>query len=235
MFDKINKELKTKSSAKRAKASAWYFKTGKGEYAEGDKFLGLKMADQRKIAKNFAFLISVKDIVKFLQSSKFHEQRMVALLMLCLKYKKADPIEQKEIFTAYLANTRFVNNWDLVDITCRDIVGCYLFNKNRKVLYNLALSKNLWERRIAIISTFYFISKNELADTFKIAKILLCDQHDLIHKAVGWALREAGKKDVKMLKEFLNEHVSKMPRTMLRYAIEKFPKAERKRYLSLPR
>ena len=233
ILEKINKELRAKSTPARAKSSAWYFKTGKGQYAEGDKFLGLIMPDQRNIAKKYAFLITLKDTVTLLQKSKYHEQRMTALLILQEKYKKSDTEEQKQIFDIYLANTKFVNNWDLVDITCKNIVGAHLFDKNKEILYNLAKSNVLWEKRIAIISTFYFISKNKLADTFRIAKILLLDKHDLIHKAVGWALREAGKKDPVMLKEFLNKNIYKMSRTTLRYAIERFSEPERKNYLKL--
>lgn len=233
ILDKINKELKNNSSKKKAKASVWYFKTGKGEYGEGDKFLGVSMGDQRKIAKEFAFLISLQQAIRLLQDSKFHEQRMVALLILLEKYKKGNLKEKKEIFNLYLKNTKFINNWDLVDVSCRDIVGEYLFNKNKKILYNLAKSNNLWEKRIAIVSTFYFISKGKLSDTFRIAKILISDKHDLIHKAVGWALREAGKKDAEILKSFLNKNICKMSRTTLRYAIEKFAENERQKYLKL--
>jgi 3-methyladenine DNA glycosylase AlkD len=231
MLNQIKKELRKEADPKKAKLLAGFFKTGKGEYGEGDKFLGVVMPKQRIVVKKYADKISVEDTLKLLKS-KIHDERMTALLILMVKYKKGSEAEKKKIFSSYLANTKFINNWDLVDVTCRDIVGAYLFDKDRSVLYKLAKSKSLWERRIAIISTFYFISKGKLDDTFKIAQMLLNDKHDLIHKAVGWALREAGKRDRSKLIKFLEKNGLKMPRTMLRYSIEKFSKKERKRYLT---
>jgi 3-methyladenine DNA glycosylase AlkD len=222
VLNEISSELRGKSDKEKAGLLAGYFKTGKGEYGEGDKFLGVVMPDQRKIAQKYAGKISIEETLKLLQS-KFHEERMTALLMLMLKYKKGGGADKQKIFLSYLLNTKFINNWDLVDVTCRDIVGAHLFGKDRKILYRLAKSKSLWDRRIAVISTAYFISKGELSETYKIAKILLSDKHDLIHKATGWMLREAGKRDKKRLVEFLEENRQKMPRTALRYAIEKFP------------
>lgn len=238
---KINSDLKKGADNEKAKLLGRYFKTGKGEYGEGDKFLGLTMPQLRLIAKKYQSEISLAETLKLLQS-RFHEERMLSLLLLMLKYKKGDEAQQQKIFAAYLGNTKFINNWDLVDVTCRDIVGAHVFagarqspsgdKKYFQILYRLAKSESLWERRIAIVATFYFISKNELTETFKISQMLLSDKHDLIHKAVGWALREAGKKDKAELVAFLNAHLRQMPRTTLRYAIERFPQAERKRYLT---
>lgn len=230
MGSKIKRELKKLADPEKAQLLARYFKTSKGDYGEGDKFLGLVMPMLRAIAGKYYDQISIPETLKLLQG-KFHEERMLALLILMLKYKKGAPATRKQIFKAYLAHTKFINNWDLVDVTCRDIVGAYLSGRNRKMLYQLAKSKNLWEKRIAIISTFYFISKNDLTDSFKLAKILLNDKHDLIHKAVGWTLREAGKKNKTLLVRFLEENISHMPRTTLRYAIEKFSPAERAKFL----
>lgn len=236
MIRQIKKELRKFYSLERAKNSAWFFKTGKGEYGAGDKFMGITMPQLRIVAKKYFDKISIPETLKILKS-KFHEERMLALLILMFKYKEANKKknekEKIEIFKVYLANTKYINNWDLVDITCRDTVGAYLLDRNKSVLYKLAKSKNLWERRIAIVSTFYFIAKNDLDDTFKIAEILLNDSHDLIHKAVGWALREAGKHDKTRLLAFLNKHGHYMPRTMLRYSIEKFSTAERKYFLDI--
>jgi 3-methyladenine DNA glycosylase AlkD len=232
MIGEIKRELKKLANPERARLSLRYFKTGKGQYGEGDKFLGTGMLNQRKIAKKYSDKISTQETLRLLKS-KFHEERMTALLILMLKYKKGTVAEQRKIFSAYLANTKFINNWDLVDVTCRGIVGAYLFDRNKSILYKLAKSKSLWEKRIAIISTFYFISKGDLDDTFKIAKMLLADKHDLIHKAVSWALREAGKHDKAKLVKFLEENAVKMPRTALRYAIEKFPKNEKNAIMKL--
>lgn len=217
----------------------WFFKTGKGEYGEGDKFLGPNMPEQRRVAKKFWKDISLFETLELLKS-RYHEERMVALLILMFKYKETNKLknkkesetEKQKIFKAYLANTKYINNWDLVDVTCRDIVGAYVYDKNREILYKLAQRSDLWEKRIAIVSTAYFIGKNDLDDTFKISEILLGDQHDLIHKAVGWMLREAGKRDKTRLLNFLDKFGPHMPRTMLRYSIEKFSPEERKYLLA---
>lgn len=227
ILNKIKNELRKKADKNKAKILASFFKTGKGQYGEGDKFLGIVMPRQREIIKKYYQEISLSETLKLLQS-KWHEERMSALLFLMSKYKKGTDAERKKIFSLYLANAKFINNWDLVDVTCRDIVGNYLFERDRQVLYKLIKSKNLWERRIAIVSTFYFISKNDLDDTYKLAKILLVDSHDLIHKAVGWALREAGKRDEKRLVKFLEDNRLKMPRTTLRYAIERLSEKTKK-------
>ena len=226
----LKKELKKLANPKQAEVLQRFFKTGKGEYGEGDIFLGIKVPVQREAADKFQEL-SLKDIEKLLDS-KIHEHRMMALFVLIKQYKKADENTKKIIFDFYLKNTKNINNWDLVDLSTPKIVGDYLLDKPRSVLYKLAQSKNLWERRIAIISTWIIIRNNEFDDTLKIAKILLNDKHDLIHKAVGWMLREVGKRDQKLEEEFLQKHYSKMPRVMLRYAIEKFDEKKRKFYLN---
>lgn len=230
MIAEIKSELKKLAEPKRAKTYAWFFKTGKGQYGEGDKFLGIVMPELRRVAKKYYQETSLAEALQILQS-EWHEERILALLILMLKYKKAEAKEKERIFLKYLANTKYINNWDLVDLSCRDIVGAHLFERDRSILYKLAKSKSLWEKRIAIVSTFYFISRNDLDDTFKISEILLRDQHDLIHKAVGWMLREAGKRDKSRLLNFLDHHGPRMPRTTLRYAIEKFSPEERKYYL----
>lgn len=228
---KIKQELKKFANPQKAKNLMWFFKTGKGEYGEGDVFLGLSMGDVRKVAKKYQEA-SLSDVQKLL-NSKIHEHRMTALIILTLKFPKASENEQKEIFDLYLKNTKRINNWDLVDVSTPRVVGAYLLDKpaKRKILYKLARSKNLWERRIAIMATFTFIRNGEFEDALKISKILLNDEHDLIHKAVGWMLREIGKLDQRQEEKFLKKYASKMPRTMLRYAIEKFPERKRKSHL----
>jgi 3-methyladenine DNA glycosylase AlkD len=229
----LKKELKELSDPKQAEILQRFFKTGKGEYGEGDVFLGVKVPAQRKVANSFKEL-SLKNIEKLLES-KIHEHRMTALFILINQYKKADEREKKIIFDFYLKNTKNINNWDLVDISAPKIVGDYLMEKPRNVLYKLAKSQpkagNLWERRIAIISTLAFVRNNDFNDTLKISKMLLSDEHDLIHKAVGWMLREVGKRDQEIEERFLKKYYSKMPRVMLRYAIERFDKKKRKFYL----
>lgn len=224
----VVKELEVLKDKKTAEILQRFFKTGKGEYGEGDVFLGIRVPVQRQVAKRHASL-RMTDIQKLLES-KVHEHRMVALLILLEKYKSEDK-SRGAIFRFYLNNAKRVNNWDLVDLSCPGIVGDYLSDKPRKVLYKLASSANLWERRISIVSTYAFIRKGDYKDTLNISEMLLGDGHDLIHKAVGWMLREVGKKDAKVLKAFLDRHCRKMPRTMLRYAIERLPESERKRYL----
>ena len=215
---------------KQAKILSGFFKTGKGQYGEGDIFLGIKVPEQRKLVAEYykdLFLSEVQKLIK----SKIHEHRLTGLLILVAKYKKADSKEKEVIYKLYLKNSKNVNNWDLVDLSAPNIVGNFLLNQDRKILYKLAHSKNLWEKRISILSTFEFIRNNQFEDTLKIAEILMNDKHDLIHKAVGWMLRELGKRNQLLEEEFLDKHVTIMPRTMLRYAIEKFPKTKRKAYL----
>jgi 3-methyladenine DNA glycosylase AlkD len=212
-----------------AASSARFFKTGPGEYGEKDIFLGLRAATVRQLAKEFRQMPLGE--VENLLGSEIHEERAVALLILVLAVHKATASIQKQVFDLYLANTRFVNNWDLVDVSAPALVGGYLVDKSRQPLYRLARSLNLWERRMAIVATQHFIRQNDFADTLKIAKILLKDKEDLIHKAVGWMLREVGKRDQPTLESFLQENHAIMPRTMLRYAIERLPEVQRQAYL----
>lgn len=230
MLNEIKKELEALKDSERAEVSAWFFKTGPGQYGEGDVFLGITVPKMREVAKKYADL-SLFDIQKLLLS-KIHEHRFVALVILVTKYQRAKETEKKKIFDFYVKNARNVNNWDLVDSSAEYIVGEYLFNRGKILIYKLARSKNLWDRRIAIVSTFGFIKRNKFDDTFKISEILLSDTHDLIHKAVGWMLREVGKRDRDQLEKFLKKHYSVMPRTMLRYAIERFDSGKRKFYMS---
>lgn len=226
----LKKEAKTYANAKRKKANEWFFKTGKGEYGEGDQFIGISMPHARQIAKNNLNL-TLKETQKLLQS-KIHEERMIALLIWTYQYEKADEKLKNQIYKTYLKNTKQINNWDLVDVTCNKIVGFHLLNKERKILYQLAKSKNLWEKRIAIVSTSVFIvKKQDFKDTLKIANILMNDKHDLIHKAVGWMLREVGKQDEKPLIKFLNKNYKIMPRTMLRYSLERLSKKQKGFYM----
>lgn len=225
----LKKELEKIADSRQAKIMRRFFKTGKGEYGEGDIFLGIKVPQQRKIAANFKEL-SLEDIEKLL-NSKVHEQRLTALFILIEQYKKAKKSDQKRIFNFYLKNTKNINNWDLVDLSAPKIVGDYLLEKPKTILYKLAGSKNLWERRTAVLATLTFIRNNQFDDTLKIAKILIADQHDLIHKAVGWMLREVGKRDQLTEERFLKKYYSRMPRVMLRYAIERFAEKKRKFYL----
>ncbi|MFA6022825.1 MAG: DNA alkylation repair protein [Candidatus Pacearchaeota archaeon] len=229
MLSELKKDMKSKSDSEKAKLLQRFFKTGKGEYGEGDVFMGIVVPEQRKIAKKYLQL-DINDIQKLI-NSKIHEERLIALLILVEKYKKSE--DKEKIFDFYLKNTKNINNWDLVDLSAPNIVGNFLLDKNRKILYHLAKSDSLWDKRISIISTATFIRENQLEDTLKISEILLNDKHDLIHKAVGWMLREVGKRDKKALEDFLNENVKIMPRTMLRYSIEKFPESERQRYLKI--
>lgn len=231
----LRKEIKQHAKQERAETNAWFFKTGKGQYGEGDKFLGLTMPEQRKIAKQFSVTLPEPDITKLL-ASPWHEERMIGLLILVYRFEKASETEQKDIFDFYLTHRKAINNWDLVDVTTPNIVGVYLLDKpkkEREFLYSYAVSPDLWERRIAILATFPFIKAGRFDDTLKISKLLLGDQEDLIHKAVGWMLREVGKQDEAVLKKFLKTNIRQLPRTTLRYAIERFPETERKAFLKL--
>jgi len=227
--DDVKKELKKIANSKKAKLLGKYFKTGEGEYAQGDKFLGITVPMQRKIAEKYRE-IDLKEIEKLLKS-EIHEHRFTGLQILVLKYKKSSEKIKKEIVKFYFKNKKAINNWDLVDTSAPYIFSHWLIDKDRKIIYKLAKSKNLWDRRIAIISTYLFIKNNDFKDTLAIAKIFLNDKHDLIHKASGWMLREVGKKSPKILEKFLDENAKIMPRTTLRYAIEKFPENKRKKYL----
>ena len=229
MLPQLIKELQSLENPKQKEILQSFFKTGEGEYGEGDIFLGIKVPDQRKIAKKYTGLSLAK--IQELLNSKIHEYRLTGLIILTNKYKKSHQENKANLFNFYLKNTKNINNWDLVDLTAPNIVGDFLFDKNKDTLYKLVRSKNLWEKRIAIISTLHFIKKQEFEDTLTISELLLKDSHDLIHKAVGWMLREVGKKDIEVLKKFLKQHYKNMPRTMLRYSIEKFPEEERKKWL----
>ena len=223
------KELRKYADKEKAKVLLRFFKTGLGEYAEGDIFLGVMVPFTRKVLKLFQDL-PLSEVIKLLHS-RIHEERLLALLIMVRQFNKADTKVKEKIYKAYLANTKFINNWDLVDLSAPQIVGGFLINKDRKMLYKLAKSSLLWERRIAILATFAFIKSGDFKDVFGIAKLLLCDKEDLIHKACGWMLREAGKRDVRAEEEFLRRNCKVMPRTMLRYAIERFPQDKRKTFL----
>jgi 3-methyladenine DNA glycosylase AlkD len=229
MLNQLKKDLKKLANPEKAKILQRFFKTGKGEYGEGDVFLGITVPEQRKIAKKYSGL-PLSETQKLL-SGKIHEHRLTALLILVIKYKKADDTDKKKISHFYIKNFKHINNWDLVDLSSEKILGDYLLEKDKSLLYRLAKSKNLWERRIAVITTFAFIRNNQFNDTLKISGLLLNDRHDLIHKAVGWMLREIGKRDQEVEEKFLQKYYRKMPRTMLRYAIEKFDEKKRQFYL----
>jgi 3-methyladenine DNA glycosylase AlkD len=231
MLISLQKDVQKIANPEKAKILARFFKTGKGEYGEGDQFIGLTVPQSRKIAVQYQAL-SFSDVSMLLQSP-IHEERLIALLLLVHNFQKGDEKKKKEIYEFYLAHTRYINNWDLVDLSSDKIVGGYLLERDRTILYHLADSTNIWERRIAVLATFHFIKeKKEDADIFAIAEVLLHDQDDLIQKAVGWMLREVGKRiSEKKLEEFLLPRYKHMPRTMLRYTIERFPEEKRKRYL----
>ena len=207
-----------------------FFKTGKGEYGEGDRFLGIRVPTIRKCVKEYRAL-SLDDTLKLLKSP-FHEARLLALLILVTKYSsKNRSTEHDAVYRSYLSNTKFINNWDLVDCSAEHIVGAHLFSKDKKPIYRLVQSSNLWERRIGVMSTFHFVKREDFSDTLAIAELLLHDREDLIHKAVGWMLREVGNRNRNVEERFLVKHYNEMPRTMLRYAIEKLPEIERLAYL----
>jgi len=229
-LEKLLKELEQSADPEKAKNLRWFFKTGKGEYGEGDSFLGITAPILRSISKKYQNL-DLDDLQKLL-NSKIHEHRLSALMIMRFKYQSSNIKDQSAIVRFYLKNTKNINNWDLVDLSCHYILGNWLLDKDRRILYKLVNSENFWERRISIISTFAFIRENQFVDTLEISRTLLNDKHDLIHKAVGWALREIGKKDKEIEMKFLNKYYKAMPRTMLRYAIEKFSDSERKFYLA---
>lgn len=229
-LEQLKKELKTVKDQKQAEILQKFFKTGKGQYGEGDVFLGIKVPLQRKIAKKYTDL-DLKHL-QILLNSPEHEFRLIALFILIIKYDRGDQKIKKEIFNFYLKNTKNINNWDLVDLSSPNILGDYLLFKKRDLLYRLAKSNNLWEKRIAILATFPFIKNGESLDIFKIAQNLLKTEEDLIQKAIGWMLREVGKRiGEEKEEEFLKKNYQKMPRTMLRYAIERFEESKRKKYL----
>ncbi len=206
-----------------------FFKTGPGEYGHGDVFLGIRMPRLRKLVRSHLDL-DLRQVGQLLHT-EIHEQRMAALLILTYQFPRAAPSRQAEIYRFYLDNTAWINNWDLVDVTVTHVVGAYLMSRNRKPLYRLAASADLWERRIAMVATLTFIRQDQFEDTLNIADLLLADDHDLIHKAAGWMLREVGKRELSQLEGFLLPRYKRMPRTMLRYAIEKLPATRRQAYL----
>lgn len=241
MARKIRREFERRADPAKAKVLAGFFKTGKGEYAEGDRFWGVTVPETRIIVKQYWQVMPLPQIAYGLKVGR-HEERLCMVLMLVEKFQAADPTtaagrrERKKIFDFYLAHTAYVNNWDLVDSSAPYVVGAYLWGRPKKILEKLARSRNLWERRIAIIATFYDIYRHDCRTTFKIADLLLHDRHDLIHKAVGWMLREVGKRcGEAKLERFLRPRVTAMPRTMLRYAIERFSDTQRRRYLAVER
>jgi 3-methyladenine DNA glycosylase AlkD len=233
MLRLIKKDLRAKSNPKKAKILSTFFKTGVGQYGYGDQFIGVPLPALRALSKTYQDL-NLNDIKK-LHASKIHEERMLALLILMHQYRLLNYSEKKKRFNFYIQRTRYINNWDLVDVSAPHIVGHFLNGRNRKVLYRMARSNDLWKKRIAIVSTFYFIRQNDFKETLEICKILMKDQHDLIHKATGWMLREVGKRDEKTLERFLNRYATVMPRTSLRYAIERLSVKKRKFYLEMKR
>ncbi len=230
MIDSLRKDLKKLSSPKKALVLQKYFKTGKGEYGEGDIFLGLTVPQSRNLATKYNDLPYPE--IEQLLKSPVHEERLIALLILVYRFEKFE-MEQRRVYDFYLRHAKLVNNWDLVDLSSDKIVGKFLIDKPRDILYKLAASKNIWERRIAMVACYNFIKNGDFEDAVKISEILIRDQQDLIQKAVGWMLKEVGKRNEKDLKDFLDQHAGHMSRTSLRYAIEKFPEKVRKQYLSV--
>jgi 3-methyladenine DNA glycosylase AlkD len=232
-MSKITDDLRAIASSKRAEISVRFFKTGKGQYGEGDVFIGVTNPDLRAVCKRY---LSLKfDKLQELLDNEVHEFRMAALIILVEQMKTAKTAEKRtEIYDFYLDNTYSINNWDLVDCSARDILGFYLFDNNRSILYDMARTEHLWTQRISIIATHYFINKKQFLDTLKISEILLSHKHDLIHKAVGWMLREAWKKGAReQVEAFLEHNISRMPRTALRYAIEKMSDERKKYFMTL--
>lgn len=229
--EKIKEELKKHINEEKAAFFPRFFQAFEGGYGEGDRFLGVVVPDQRKVARKYYKLVSLKDIEKLL-SEPYHECRLTALFMMVHKFEKAkDEKEREEIVNTYLNNIGAVNNWDLVDSSAPYILGQFLWDKDKDLLYEMAQTSDLWKQRIAIMSTFYFIKQGQFDDALNIAEILLNHKHDLIHKAVGWMLREIGKRDFDVEYSFLKKHYKNMPRTMLRYAIEKFEPELRQKFL----
>lgn len=226
---KIRARLRELADTNTAKVLQSFFKTGSGEYGEGDVFLGIKVPPLRILATEFED--ATYGTLKTLLTSKIHEERTLALMVLVRQFDRGSEERREQIYKFYLAQTRFINNWDLVDGSAPYIVGPFLWKRGRRQLYVLARSTSLWEKRIAILATLHFIRQKDFADALKISKILLTDKHDLIHKAVGWMLREIGKRDIAVEESFLKTHHRRMPRTMLRYAIERFPEVSRRKYL----
>ena len=221
--------LKRIADPRRAKLQLRFFKTGVGEYGAGDRFLGITVPALRALARQYRDL-TLKDVDSLLRSP-WHEERLLALLLWVDQYRRGDVDRRRRIYNKYLRSTRHINNWDVVDVSAEHVVGAFLADKDKRVLFRLARSANLWERRIAILATFHFIRHDRFTEILKIATLLLHDEHDLIHKAVGWMLREVGKRDRPRLERFVIRHQNNMPRTMLRYAIEHLPAQRRRCYL----
>lgn len=226
----MRSELRTLGDSDIAAHSARFFKSGPGEYGEGDRFLGLRVPVLRSVVKKYRGA-PLRAVLSLLRSS-WHEERLFAVLLLAQEYRLGNASDKKAIYEAYLSNRAYINNWDIVDSSAHLIVGPQLEAGSRDILYELAASEQLWDRRIAMMSTFHFIRRNEFRDALRIACLLKCDEHDLIHKAVGWMLREIGNRDLPVEEQFLKKHYRTMPRTMLRYAVEKFPETRRKAYLN---
>ncbi len=226
----IIQELKKLADPEKAKHSGRFFKSGPGEYGEGDEFLGIKVPDQRKVAKKYRELPASE--IQILLQNKWHEVRLTAAILMVYKVEKGGQEQLEEMVNLYLNNLSAFNNWDLVDSSCHQILGGFLDNKERDLLYDFARSGDLWKKRIAMITCYHFIKHEEFEDALHIAEILIQDEHDLIHKAVGWMLREIGNQDLETEEKFLKDHYQTMPRTMLRYAIEKFDEPLRLKYLN---
>lgn len=226
----VKKALKQKACAHKAASLKRFFKTGPGQYSEHDIFIGVMAPELKKLSKTFIHLC-LPDI-EILLSSAIHEERLLALFILTAQYTGGNDLEKKRIYRCYVKNLRFINNWDLIDSTAGHIVGAYLFTRKRTVLFNWACSDNFWIRRLAMVACLHFIKKQDYADALRISDLLLQDPEDLVQKAVGWMLREIGKRSLQTEMDFLQPRYMKMPRTMLRYAIEKFPKKKRNAYLA---
>lgn len=225
----LHRELTGLADPAKAEHAHRFFKSGPGEYGEGDRFLGIRVPPLRQLARQYRDLPQA-EVLKTLQSP-WHEERLAALLIWVLQFPRASLPDQQQIYRSYLAHTHYINNWDLVDVSAPPIVGAWLFARKRMPLLRLAKSSCLWDRRIAMLATFYFIRQHQFEDTLALAEILVHDPEDLMHKAVGWMLREVGNRDREVEEQFLMRHLATMPRTMLRYAIERFPEEKRQRYL----
>lgn len=230
----LRRDLRSVSRPEKAKVFSRFFKTGPGEYGEGDRFIGVVVPDLRRISRQYYAQLKDREIQSLIRS-RIHEERLLGNLILVLKFQKGDEAEQRAVYQTYCRSTRWINNWDLVDSSAAYIVGPYLESRNRSRLHRWSRSSSVWERRISILSTFHYIKRGSFDETLAIAQTLVDDDHDLIHKAVGWMLREIGKRDRSAEESFLRRHHRTMPRTMLRYAIERFPEKLRLAYLASPR
>jgi 3-methyladenine DNA glycosylase AlkD len=230
-LNSVRRDIRKVARPERAKSNKWFFKTAPGEYGAGDRFLGVTVPQLRTLAREYRDM-PLTYVIKLLQS-RWHEERLLALMILVRQYVAADVRTRRTIHQLYLRNTRSINSWDLVDSSAAQIVGAHLETGNRRTLRRLARSKSLWERRIAMIATYHYIKQGDFRDALVVAELLVKDEQDLIHKAAGWMLREIGKRDRRTEERFLKKHATRMPRTMLRYATEWFPPRVRRKYLSL--